>query len=225
MYRNLALFDLDHTLLPIDSDYEWGEFLGRKGVVAIDDYRARNQVFYREYAAGTLDIHAFLRFALAPLASHPRDVLEELHRAYMSEVIAPHIRSEALALVAEHKALGDLCAVVTATNAFVTAPIAQAFGVEHLIATIPAQTEGRFTGGVRGTPCYREGKIVRVEEWLESLGRTWTSFARTTFYSDSQNDLPLLARVTDPVATNADASLEASARQNGWRMLTLFNDH
>jgi HAD superfamily hydrolase (TIGR01490 family) len=225
MYRNLALFDLDHTLLPIDSDFEWGEFLGRKGVVAIDAYRAQNAVFYQQYSAGTLDIFAFLQFALEPLARLDRRRAEDLHRDYMREVIRPQIRPAAQTLVNDHKAMGDLCAVVTATNAFVTAPIALAFGVEHLVATVPAQTDGAFTGAVRGTPCYREGKIVRVAEWLETMGRSWGSFERITFYSDSHNDLALLSHVTDPVATNADGLLQAEAARRGWRSLALFNDH
>jgi len=225
MYRNLALFDLDHTLLPIDSDYEWGEFLGRRGIVAMDAYRAQNEVFYRDYQAGTLDIFAFLRFALAPLARLPRADAESLHAHYMHEVVQQQIRPAALALVETHRAQGDLCAVVTATNAFVTAPIAVAFGIEHLVATIPAQNAGRFTGEVRGTPCYREGKIVRVAEWLETMGRSWESFERITFYSDSHNDLALLTHVNDPVATNADATLGAEALRRGLRTNTLFYDH
>jgi HAD superfamily hydrolase (TIGR01490 family) len=219
------LFDLDHTLLPIDSDFEWGQFLGREGIVALDEYRTQNEAFYRAYSEGTLDIFAFLRFALAPIAALPRARAEALHRQYMREVIEPMVLPQALELVARHRAQGDLCAVVTATNAFVTAPIAAAFGLDHLVASIPEQKDGVFTGGVRGTPCYREGKIVRVTEWLETLGRSFQSFARVTFYSDSHNDMALLERVTEPVATNADARLLAEARMRGWRTLTLFDDH
>lgn len=224
MVLNLALFDLDHTLLPVDSDYEWGEFLGRRGIVSTDSYRAQNRLFYEAYTAGTLDIYAFLRFALAPLARLPRVEAERLHAQYMQEVIAPQVTPGALALVRTHQEQGDLCAMVTATNAFVTAPIAFAFGLDHVIASVPAQENGAFTGEVRGTPCYREGKVVRVNEWLETLGRSWSSFARITFYSDSHNDLALLEQVNDPCVTNGDERLSAVARDRGWRTLSLFDD-
>lgn len=220
----LALFDLDHTLLPIDSDFEWGSFLARKGVVDAAWFARRNEEFYEQYKAGTLDMVAFLAFGLAPLAAHDRATLDAWHAEYMRDVIAPQIRSSALHLVAGHLDAGDLCAVVTATNAFVTAPIARRFGVEHLIATIPAQQDGRFTGGIRGQPCFREGKVTRTTDWLESLGYAWQGFASTTFYSDSRNDLALLEHVTVPVATNADPTLAAHAAARGWRHLSLFDD-
>jgi len=220
----LALFDLDHTLLPIDSDFEWGSFLARKGVVDAAWYARRNAEFYEQYKAGTLDMTAFLAFGLAPLAAHDRATLDNWHAEYMRDVIEPQVRDAALALVAGHRDAGDLCAVVTATNAFVTAPIARRFGIEHLIATIPEQVDGRFTGGVRGEPCFREGKVSRVTSWLESLGTSWQSFASTTFYSDSRNDIALLERVTAPVATNPDDTLRAHATARGWRLLSLFDD-
>jgi HAD superfamily hydrolase (TIGR01490 family) len=219
---HLALFDLDNTLLPLDSDYEWGRFLGQVGAVDAQAYQAENERFYREYVAGTMDIAEFLGFCLAPLAAHPRDRLDAWHRQFMQEVILPAIRPSARALVGEHLERGDLCAIVTATNAFVTAPIAQAFGVEHLIATEIERIDGRITGRPHGTPTYREGKVLRTEQWLQSMGRRWDSFERSWFYSDSANDLPLLSRVTDPVPTNPDARLAASASARGWPVLRLF---
>ena len=220
--RRLALFDLDHTLLPIDSDFEWGSFLAGTGVVDAAWFKRRHEEFYAQYQAGTLDMVAFLEFGLAPLAAHDRPTLDRWHADFMRTVIEPQIRPEALALVAAHRDAGDLCAVVTATNAFVTGPIARRFGVEHLIATIPAQVDGRFTGGVRGEPCFREGKLTRVTAWLESLGSAWSSFASSTFYSDSRNDIALLEHVTVPVATNPDDTLRAHAARRGWRLLPLF---
>jgi len=218
----LALFDLDYTLLPIDSDYEWARFLIRLGVVDGPEYERRNDLFFDQYHAGTLDIHEFLAFQLAPLAAHPRRQLDAWHRQFMDEVIAPAIRASALALVDTHRARGDLCAIVTATNEFVTAPIAHAFGIEHLIATGVEATEDGFTGRPHGTPSFREGKVKRTEEWLASLGRDWRGFAQSFFYSDSVNDVPLLERVTDPVATNPDARLTQLAGERGWPVIRLF---
>jgi len=220
----LALFDLDYTLLPIDSDFEWGDFLVRQGKVDGATYRRLNDEYFSQYKAGTLDIREFLEFSLAPLARLERSVLDALHCEFMSTVIVPRLTPAARGLVEAHRAAGDLCAVVTATNAFVTGPITRALSIEHLIATVPEQIDGHFTGRVRGEPSFREGKVTRVEAWLESLGLHWSSFATVTFYSDSHNDLALLERVSDPVATNADAPLTALARQRGWRTLQLFND-
>jgi len=219
---HLALFDLDHTLLPIDSDYEWSRFLVRQGVLDGDDYERRNARFFRDYQAGTLDIAEFLRFQLAPLAAHPRATLDAWHARYMAEVVAPRILPPARELVERHRRRGDLVALVTATNAFVTAPIAHAFGIEHLVATGVEECEGAFTGRPHGTPSFREGKIVRTEEWLAGLGHRLANFTRVWFYSDSRNDLPLLERVTDPVATNPDAVLHAVAIERGWPVLRLF---
>jgi HAD superfamily hydrolase (TIGR01490 family) len=219
---HLALFDLDHTLLPLDSDYEWSRFLAAVGAVDGERHRRENERFYREYLAGTMDIQEFLAFCLAPLAAHPREQLDAWHRQFMDEVILPAIRPQAQELVAGHAERGDLCAIVTATNEFVTAPIARRFGVAHLIATGVEEVDGRFTGRPRGTPSYREGKIARTEEWLASLGHTWRGFERSWFYSDSANDIPLLSKVTDPVATNPDARLAAVARERGWPVIRLF---
>lgn len=225
--RRLALFDLDNTLLPTDSDYEWGQFLVRIGVVDGAEYARRNEQFYADYKAGTLDIYAFLRFALAPLAAHSRAQLAAWHAQFMAEVITPAIRPQALALVKQHQDAGDLCCVVTATNSFVTRPIVERFGITQLIATEPAtvgnQSDAPFTGDVAGTPCFREGKITRTEAWLAAQGATWQDFSRSYFYSDSANDIPLMACVSDPVATNADARLQDHAKQHGWASLALFS--
>jgi HAD superfamily hydrolase (TIGR01490 family) len=220
----LALFDLDHTLLPIDSDYEWSRFLVRIGVLDGESYERENDRFFRQYQDGSLDIDAFLRFQLAPLAAYPRPTLDAWHRRFMAEVIAPQILPPARELVDRHRAQGDLLALVTATNAFVTAPIARAFGIEHLVATGIEERDGAFTGRPQGVPSFREGKIVRTDAWLASLGRRLDGFARSWFYSDSRNDLPLLERVTDPVATNPDAVLHAAALERGWPVLRLFED-
>jgi HAD superfamily hydrolase (TIGR01490 family) len=218
---NLALFDLDNTLLSGDSDFEWAQFLISKGVVDREVQEAKNIQFYEQYKAGTLDIYEFLAFQLAPLARHPREQLDAWHREYMDRHILPIIGAPARALVKRHLEAGDLCALVTATNSFVTGPIALELGIAHLIATVPAFEDGRFTGGPRGTPSFREGKIARVDAWLESLGLWWGSFEKTWFYSDSHNDLPLLAKVSDPVAVDPDANLHAHAAKNGWEIISL----
>ena len=216
---NLALFDLDNTLLAGDSDFEWAQFLIEQGVLDREIYEARNQEFYEQYKKGTLDIYEFLDFQLKPLARYPRRQLDEWHRSYMQAKIMPMMRETARALVARHAT--DLCAVVTATNSFVTVPIAREFGIEHLVATEPAQDGGEFTGGVAGLPCFRDGKIVRVEAWLAARGQRIDVFERSFFYSDSLNDLPLLARVSDPVAVDPDATLRAHALAHGWPVMSL----
>jgi HAD superfamily hydrolase (TIGR01490 family) len=218
---NLALFDLDNTLLAGDSDFEWAQFLIGKGVLDREVHEARNIEFYEQYKAGTLDIHAFLDFQLAPLARHPRAELDAWHREFIATRIRPQIGAAARALVEKHRAAGDLLAIVTATNSFVTGPIAREFGIPHLIATIPAQENGRFTGQARGMPSFREGKIARVNAWLESLGLWLGSFEQSWFYSDSHNDLPLLEQVTNPVAVDADATLAQAAAQRGWPHISL----
>ncbi len=219
----LALFDLDNTLLPLDSDYEWARFLVRIGVVDGADYEKRNDEFLRRYNAGTLDIFEFLAFQLAPLGRHPMERLQAWHAQYMDEVILPAIRPSARELVDGHRSVGDLCAVVTATNEFVTAPIARAFGIDHLIATGIESVDGRYTGRPRGTPAFREGKISNTEHWLAGLGHTLQGFERSWFYSDSANDIPLLSRVSDPVATNPDERLAHHAATHGWPVIRLFS--
>jgi HAD superfamily hydrolase (TIGR01490 family) len=217
----LALFDLDNTLLCGDSDYEWGQFLIDQGVLERTEYEAQNREFYEQYTAGTLDIHEFLGFALRPLAEHSSAALARWHADFMKLRILPMIGRRARELVERHSAAGELCAVVTATNSFVTGPIARAFGIAHLIATEPEAVDGRFTGRVAGTPCFREGKVLRVEQWLGRLGLRWADLARSAFYSDSHNDLPLLERVTDPVAVDPDETLAAEARRRGWPIISL----
>lgn len=218
----LALFDLDHTLLPIDSDFEWGRFLVRIGVLDPAIHEQENKRFYRQYQDGTLDIQEYLDYALQPLARRPRAEVHAWHEQFMIEVVRPAIRPEALDLIGQHQAAGHLCAVVTATNAFVTRPIASAFGIEHLIASEIEEGQGSYTGRPTGTPSFREGKITRTHEWLASLDKSFAQFERSWFYSDSMNDLPLLRQVTDPVATNPDPRLLAAALESGWPVLQLF---
>ena len=218
---NLALFDLDNTLLACDSDYEWGQFLVDRGVLNRHTYETQNAVFYEQYKAGKLDIHEFLGFALRPLAEHTPEDLDRWHADFMQTRIRPAIGAPARELVRRHLDAGDLCAVVTATNSFVTAPIAREFGVPHLVATEPERSAGRFTGRVAGIPCFREGKITRVEAWLGGQGRRLQDFAQSRFYSDSHNDLPLLERVTHPVAVDPDPKLAAVARTRGWPEVSL----
>ncbi len=219
---DLALFDLDNTLLAGDSDFEWAQFLIHKGILDRELYEARNLEFYEQYMAGTLDIDVFLDFQLQPLARHPRQLLDSWHREFMARHILPIVNAKARALVREHLDRGALCAVVTATNSFVTASTIREFGIAHLIATIPAQENGQFTGRPRGTPSFREGKVIRVETWLEAMGLWWGSFERSWFYSDSQNDLPLLSRVSNPVAVDPDPTLRAHAEAAGWPVLSLL---
>lgn len=216
---NLALFDLDNTLLAGDSDFEWAQFLIDRGVLDRKTYEARNQSFYDQYKAGTLDIHEFLDFQLKPLSQHPRKVLDAWHGEYMRERILPMIRDSARALVDRHR--GELRVIITATNSFVTAPIARAFGIEHLIATEPEVRNGVFTGGVSGTPCFREGKVERLEAWLAGRGESLKNIEKSTFYSDSHNDLPLLEQVGHPVAVDPDPALRAHADARGWPVISL----
>jgi HAD superfamily hydrolase (TIGR01490 family) len=220
--RHLALFDLDHTLLPIDSDYEWSRFLVRTGVLDGEAYERENDRFLRQYQSGTLDIDEFLRFALAPLAANPRETLDGWHRSFMADVIGPNIRPAARNLVDKHLQRGDLVALVTATNEFVTAPIAAEFGISHLIATTIEERDGRFTGRPRGTPSFREGKLTRTHDWLSTLGLSLGAFERSFYYGDSRNDLPIMEQVTDPVATNPDPILAETAQTRGWPVIRLF---
>jgi len=218
---NLTLFDLDHTLLSCDSDYEWGQFLVDRGVLRRDEYEAQNAAYYGQYKAGTLDIHEFLGFALRPLAEHAPGDLARWHADFMAARIRPAITARARALVRRHLEAGDLCAVVTATNSFVTGPIATEFGVPHLLATEPERIDGRFTGRVAGIPCFREGKNARLDAWLAAQRRALHDFTASTFYSDSHNDLALLERVSQPVAVDPDEKLAAEAGRRGWPMLSL----
>jgi HAD superfamily hydrolase (TIGR01490 family) len=221
--RSLCLFDLDDTLLPFDSDHAWGEFVIRLGWVDEADFRRRNDAFYEQYKAGRLDIHAYVEFATEPLRRRSLQQADAAHAGFMREVIEPQLRPQALALVRSHQQRGDWVALVTATNDFITAPIARALGIADLIAVRLARGPGgTITGRIDGTPSYRGGKVVRVGEWLAQRGADWADFARISVYSDSINDLPLLERATDPVATNPSAALQALAHERGWRILKLF---
>lgn len=223
--KNIALFDLDHTLLPIDSDYEWGQFLARTGVVEPLAFAKRNAEFFAQYQAGTLDPVEYLEFALGTLSQFSRQQLNEYQLAYMRDVIEPHIFPAARALVRQHQDRGDLVVIVTATNRFVTAPIAHALEVDNLIAAEPEfNQDGCPTGKLLGTPTSGQGKIVHTNAWLAARGLSLADFKRSFFYSDSHNDIPLLSVVTDPVATNPNATLTAHAQAHGWPILNLFND-
>ena len=221
---HLALFDLDNTLLAGDSDYEWTQHLLSKGILDRETFEARNKEFYEQYKAGKLNIVEFLDFQLQSLARNSRADLEAWHDEFMSERILPMLNQKSRDLVKQHQENGDICALVTATNSFVTGPICRELRIDHLIATIAAQKNGQFTGKPRGIPSFREGKITRVESWLESLGLWWSSFERSWFYSDSLNDLPLLSMVSDPVAVNPDDTLHAHAKAEGWMILNLRNE-
>ena len=219
---DLVLFDLDNTLLAGDSDYEWAQFLIDEGVLDRATYEAANDRFYEDYKAGTLDIYEFLAFQLAPLARYPRTTLDAWHAKFMDAKIRPMMSAKGRALVESHLEQGALVAIVTATNSFVTGPIAREFGVEHLVATEPERNgAGGFTGGVAGTPCFREGKIARVEAWLESHGHRLDEFPSSWFYSDSRNDIPLLERVSRPVAVDPDHTLAEIAAARGWEIMSL----
>ena len=224
--NRLALFDLDHTLLPLDSDYQWADYLARTGRAGDPEIaRARNEDLMQRYNAGELTAEEAAEFMLGLLAAHEPHDLAHWHEQFMQEVIRPSLTEKALNLVREHLRSGDLCAVVTATNSFVTAPIARAFGVPHLIATDPQYVAGRYTGKIHGTPSFREGKVVRVNDWLGNMGLSLDAFDQSHFYSDSMNDLPLLEAVTHPVVTNPSTTLHELARERQWPVLQLFEQN
>jgi len=214
----LAIFDLDNTLIGGDSDYLWGRFLVEQGIVDAEHYERENQRFYDEYKSGRLDIHEFLRFSLRPLAEHDLVTLHSWHRQFMQEKIEPIMLPKAQELLQQHREQGDFLLIITATNRFVTAPIAERLGVDEMLATEPQLADGRYTGEVEGTPCFQQGKVERLEQWLASSGH---NLAGSWFYSDSHNDLPLLERVTHPVAVDADETLSEHARLKGWPQLSL----
>ncbi len=216
----LAIFDLDNTLLAGDSDYLWGQFLVRQGIVDSDDYERKNQAFYDQYKAGTLDIFAFQAFSQEPLTRFNMSELAELHEQFMQESIHPIISPAATKLVDQHRQQGDTLLIITATNRFITAPIAEAFGIPHLLATDPEIQDNRYTGRVSGVPCFQEGKVTRLEQWLS---QTQHSLDDSWFYSDSHNDLPLLRQVTRPVAVDPDPQLRQEAERLNWPILHLHH--
>ena len=218
----LALFDLDQTLLPLDSDQSWGEFTLKLGWVDRKSFKQRNDAFYADYNAGCLDIHAYVRFATEAMRERGLVQAQKAHQAFMREVIQPAITPQALQLVEQHRAQGETLVMVTATNEFVTGPIAQAFGMDVLLAVqLVRDDQGNFTGDIDGTPSLREGKVTRVNQWLAEQGLSLTE-VHATFYSDSMNDLPLLEKVDVPVVTNAGPELKQIAQERGWRILDLF---
>ena len=219
----LTLFDLDHTLLPIDSDYEWGDFTTRIGWNDPVEFGRRNAEFFADYQAGTLDVHDYVRFAIDAVRQRGPKAAAEAHAQFMREVVQPAIRPEALALLRQHQDAGDMVVIITATNEFVTAPIAQALGVDELLAVqLERGADGWFTGAIAGVPSMRAGKVTRMEQWLAERGLDWSG-VDSTFYSDSHNDVPLLEKVNQPVATNPDDRLRALAVQRDWRILDLFS--
>ena len=218
---NLALFDLDNTILAGDSDYNWSRFLIQEGYLDGAIHAEKNEKFYADYKAGTLDIYAFVEFQFKPLARNPRTVLNQLLKKYVEEVIKPMITEKARALVKRHQEEGDLIIVITATNSFITKPIAELFGIENLIGTDPEEKEGEFTGKVTGLPSFKEGKVTRLEAWLKGKNLLLTSFEKSYFYSDSHNDLPLMQKVTHPVAVDSDDVLSEYAKSKGWPQISL----
>ena len=218
---NLALFDLDNTILAGDSDYNWSRFLIQEGYLDGAIHAEKNEKFYADYKAGTLDIFAFVEFQFKPLARNPRTVLNQLLKKYVEEVIKPMITEKARALVKRHQEEGDLIIVITATNSFITRPIAELFGIENLIGTDPEEKEGEFTGKVSGLPSFKEGKVTRLEAWLKGKNLSLASFENSYFYSDSHNDLPLMQKVTHPVAVDSDDVLSEYAKSKGWPQISL----
>ena len=221
----LALFDLDYTLLPIDSDHAWGEFTVALGWCDRQTFGQTNDRYLQQYQAGTLDIHDYVRFATAAVRARGNQEVQAARARFMQEVIGPQIRPAARELVQHHREAGDTLLMVTATNALVTQPIARAFGITHLVATeLSRDARGQLTGEIEGVPSFRQGKVQRVEQWLQQRGLEWAQLEHSVFYTDSLNDLALMQRVHEPVATNPDAGLRAHAQREGWRILQLFHD-
>jgi len=221
----LVLFDLDHSLLPLDSDYQWADFLARTGRAGDPaEAQARNEELMERYNAGELTAEQSAEFMLGLLARATLPELARWHEEFMAEVIRPAIRDNAVQLVQDHLTRGDLCAIVTATNDFVTAPIARAFGIPHLIATVAQMERGRYTGRIQGVPSFQAGKITRVDDWLRSMNLSRDSFDEVYFYSDSPNDLPLLEAVSHPIATNPSPRLRSIAEEKGWKIIDLFQE-
>jgi len=222
--RRLTLFDLDNTLIAGDSDYGWAQFLIEAGVLDVEAYERRNAGFFADYKAGTLDIHAFLEFQLRPLKEHDPAQLLAWRERFVAEKIVPMLLPEAKTVVDQRLAAGDLVAVVTATNSFITRPIAGLYGIPHLVATEPETIDGRFTGRAAGEPCFRAGKLLQVKHWLSAMDLNLAVFSESWFYSDSHNDLPLLSSVTHPVAVDPDPLLHEHAKVHGWPVMTWRRD-
>ena len=214
----LAIFDLDHTLLSGDSDHAWGQYLVDRNLVDPADHQRRNDYFYEQYKAGTLDIHEYLSFALKPLTEHPLTLMLEERAAFLKDRIAPLISQKSRDLIAKHKTAGDTLLIITATNGFVTYPIAELLGIEHIIAPEPELVDGAYTGGIVGIPSFQQGKVTRLNDWLE---QQQLDLQGSYFYSDSHNDLPLLEVVDHPVAVDPDDTLKARAEQQGWPIISL----
>jgi HAD superfamily hydrolase (TIGR01490 family) len=219
--QNLALFDLDNTLLAGDSDFQWGQFMIAQGLLDKAAHHDRNVQFHEDYKQGQLDIDAFLKFQLHPLSQHKHAFLNEVHLKYMQQVIRPMMTDKARALVEKHRAQGDLLMIITATNSFITRPIALDFGIQNLIGTDPEEIDGEFTGNYVGVPSFQAGKVTRLNQWLAERGQALTDFAVSYFYSDSHNDLPLMKLVTNPVAVDADDTLTAYAQAQAWSQVSL----
>lgn len=218
--RNLAIFDLDNTLINTDSDHSWPQYLMNKGLVDVEYTRAQNDKFYQDYQNGCLDIDAFLKFHLEPLSRFSMEELAEIHKEFVAEFIAPHISTMAKMLVQSHRDAGDELLVISSTNEFIITPICHLFGIENIIGTqLEIGADGRYTGNYIGTPSLKEGKITRLNQWLEARGESMDSYGKVYFYSDSKNDLPLLCLVSDAVAVNPDADLQQEAIAKGWPVL------
>ena len=218
---NLALFDLDNTLLAGDSDFQWGQFLMEEGLLDRETHQAQNLQYYEDYKVGKLDIYAFLEFQLKPLTRYSRVQLDKLHERYMELKVRPMMTAKSIALVEKHRENGDLLLIITATNGFVTSPIAKAFGIANLIATTPEEINGEFTGRVMGVPSFQKGKVTRLNEWLAARGQALTDFETSWFYSDSHNDLPLMELVDRPVAVDPDVILCTHAAEQSWPVISL----
>ncbi|MFV2059705.1 MAG: HAD family hydrolase [Gammaproteobacteria bacterium] len=215
---SLAIFDLDHTLLAGDSDYLWGVFLSEQGLVDKEYYESKNQQFYQQYKDGTLDIYEFHAFSLKALSQHDMAQLKIYHKKYMATKIVPLITQSAKDLILKHREQGDYILIITATNRFITQPIAKLLGVDDLIATDPEIIDGQFTGELSGIPCFQEGKVTRLKDWLSQNNHSLTD---SWFYSDSFNDLPLLEKVTNPVAVDPDDKLKQHAIDQHWPVISL----